>query len=892
MSKSAAETKKLFNPIDFEQLINDEIHQPAQYMGKELGTQNQDWHKNEVHWVLSYPELYEVGASNLGHIILYSILNKIPNQLCDRAYLPGPDLAKRLREQSVGLFGVESRQPLKNFDLIGFSLSYELGATNILEMLDLAEIDIYAKNRENLKLNDPHSSPLIFAGGPTATSNPEPYAYFFDFLALGDGEELLPEIGLIIQESKRLALKRTEALLYLSEIPGVYVPSLYQANPDYSSIEPLDKSSPKQIIRRVANPMPQYSMGLVPYVETVHDRLTIEIRRGCTRGCRFCQPGMLTRPARDVAPEEIVTAVETGMKKTGYSDFSLLSLSCSDYLSLPQVGVELRNKLGDKNITLQLPSQRIDRFDDNIAHILGGSRKAGLTFAPEAGSQRLRDIINKGLTNADLLNGIRKAMEHKYKKVKLYFMIGLPGETDEDIKDIAATCHWLQDECKDFGRLYLNLTISNFTPKPHTPFQWHSVSSLELQRRQELLKLEFQNLNLKHIKINFTDVRISTIENFLGRGDRRLAPVIETAWKSGAGMDAWFESQDRAYKAWSIAISKAGLQNKLRDIELGTWESVRKLTEDELIAFCSKPLPWDHIDTGINKQWLIKDLQNALAADTVPDCSFDKCSNCGVCGPELGHNNVIQPQEIPVREDTQSPHIDRKCRIRIKFAKTNPMHLISHLDLIRLLERTFRRSELPISYSGGFHPLPRLQIALALPLGVEGFGEWMDVDFYEEVDPKIIRNQLQRLLPKGINLLKAETILINKTSLSQNLSKAKWSFVITTNSNEEMNLNKWNQAIQNILNSQELIWIDTNKKGHRRERDFKPQLNSLKLKDAIINDKKTSNQKSISIELESSISPLGQSIKPIHVKYWLTNSLEATLSITDIQRNELILKKC
>ena len=513
---SSAEQSNFCKPINFHQLVDIDIHKPAQYMGHELGSKPFDWNSKKVRWVLSYPELYEVGASNLGHIILYSILNTIPDQLCDRAYLPGADLAKRLREQSIGLFGVESRRELKNFDLVGFSLSYELGATNILEMLDLAQIDIYAKNRADLSLDDPQSVPLIFAGGPTATSNPEPYVDFFDFIALGDGEELLPEIGLIISKTKKLKLTRSQTLMSLAEIPGVYVPSFYKTSKDFLSVKASTSLAPTRVIRRVATPMPYYSMGLVPNVETIHDRLTIEIRRGCTRGCRFCQPGMLTRPARDVAPDEVVDAVETGMKKTGYSDFSLLSLSCSDYLSLPEVGVRLRNKLNEKNITLQLPSQRIDRFDDDIAHILGGSRKAGLTFAPEAGSQRLRDIVNKGLTNADLLRGIRKAMENKFTKVKLYFMIGLPGEECEDIRAIAKTCKWLQDECRDLGRLKLNLTISNFTPKPHTPFQWHSVSTKELSRRQQLLKEEFFTLKIRNIKINFTDVRISAIEDFLG----------------------------------------------------------------------------------------------------------------------------------------------------------------------------------------------------------------------------------------------------------------------------------------------------------------------------------------------------------------------------------------
>ncbi|HCF28466.1 MAG TPA: B12-binding domain-containing radical SAM protein, partial [Cyanobacteria bacterium UBA11049] len=356
-------------------LLTAETQKPARYLGNELGSVHKSWDEANVRWVLTYPEVYEVGASNLGHIILYNILNAQPRQLCDRAYLPAPDLAAKLRATKTPLFAVESRKSLKEFDILGFSLSYELGATNILEMLDLAGIPLTwrerQRNDEGKIMNDDSNSsfsihnssfPLIFAGGQTATSNPEPYADFFDFIALGDGEELLPEIGLVLEEGKAANLSREQLLLDLAQIPGVYVPRFYDMAAD-GSIHPNHPDVPERIIRRVATPIPAYSIGLVPYVETVHDRLTIEIRRGCTRGCRFCQPGMLTRPARDVEPEQVVEAIEKGMRATGYNEFSLLSLSCSDYLSLPAVGMEIKNRLRSENISLSLPSQRVDRFD-------------------------------------------------------------------------------------------------------------------------------------------------------------------------------------------------------------------------------------------------------------------------------------------------------------------------------------------------------------------------------------------------------------------------------------------------------------------------------------------------------------------------------------------------
>ncbi|PMB46244.1 B12-binding domain-containing radical SAM protein, partial [Fischerella thermalis CCMEE 5330] len=561
--------------IAVEKLITSDIIKPGRYLGNERLAIRKPWETAVIRWVLTYPEVYEVGASNLGHIILYNILNAQPRQLCDRAYLPNSDLAAKLRATKTPLFAVESKRSLTEFDILGFSLSYELGATNILEMLDLAEIPLTWKERNEEtrghgNIPQPSCYPLIFAGGQTATSNPEPYADFFDFFALGDGEELLPEIGLVLEEGKQAGLSRQELLLDLAQIPGVYVPQFYDMAAD-GSVHPNRPDVPKRILRRVATPIPAYSIGLVPYVETVHDRLTIEIRRGCTRGCRFCQPGMLTRPARDVEPEKVVAAIEKGMRETGYNEFSLLSLSCSDYLSLPAVGMEIKNRLKNDNISLSLPSQRVDRFDENIANILGGMRQSGLTFAPEAGTQRMRDIINKGLTNEELLRGVKTAWEKGWDKIKLYFMIGLPGETDADVLGIAETVSWLQRECRAKGRkpLAFNLTISNFTPKPHTPFQWHSVATAEFERKQKLLQQEFRRM--KGVKVNFTDVRLSAMEDFIGRGDRSLGKVLRRAWELGAGMDSWYDSIERAYNAWGVAIAEAGLSWKYRQVENGEW---------------------------------------------------------------------------------------------------------------------------------------------------------------------------------------------------------------------------------------------------------------------------------------------------------------------------------
>ncbi|MCP9917319.1 TIGR03960 family B12-binding radical SAM protein [Cyanobium sp. ATX 6F1] len=888
MTAAAAQVRAGELPVPFEPLVDRGIAKPGRYLGNERGVEPRDWSEAwpaaRVRWCLTYPELYEVGASNLGHILLYSILNAVPGQLCDRSYLPAPDLAARLREQGQPLFAVESRRALAAFDLLGFSLSYELGATNILEMLDLAGIPIRASERGDRPLTDPAAPPLIFAGGPTATSNPEPFAAFFDFIALGDGEELLPEIGLVVAEAKAAGLGRRELLRDLAQVPGVYVPSLYGRGPDGVSIVPLEPDLPKRLLRRVATPMPHYAMGLVPHIETVHDRLTIEIRRGCTRGCRFCQPGMLTRPARDVEPEAVIEAVETGMERTGYSDFSLLSLSCSDYLALPAVGVELRNRLAEHNVSLSLPSQRVDRFDSNIAHILGGTRRSGLTFAPEAGSQRLRDIVNKGLTDAELLRGIRTAMENGYRKVKLYFMIGLPGETDADVVGIANTCRQLQQNCRDLGRLELNLTISNFTPKPHTPFQWHSVSTGEFRRRQELLRRELRAL--RGLKTNFTDPRLSAMEDFVGRGDRRLAPVIEAAWRAGAGLDAWFETIERTHAAWTGAIEAAGLGGRYRALELGSWSATEALSAADLAAFCRQPLPWDHIDTGVDKAWLADDLQRALAAVVVPDCSFDGCSSCGVCGPEFGHNVVVPPPPIPAPLPPRAPASERLQRLRFRFAKTGDLALLSHLDGVRMLERALRRSGLPVSFTGGFHPLPRLEFALALPLGVEAAGDWLDLEMAAPTAPEEVLRRLQAQLPAGFQLLSVREVPLGGASLSQELVASTWSLELLDPGPVPLGSAEWQHAMEALLAASQWIWQDTDKKGRPRERDLRPYLEEL----ACLEPGPTDPQGTVRLRYHARIDPQGRSLRPEHLQGWFAERLARPLALGRQCREQLGLR--
>lgn len=843
------------------------LNQPARYLGNEFGSIHKPWQEAEIRFALTYPEIYEVGASNLGHIILYGLLNQEEGLLCDRAYFPASDLVALLETYDKSLFGVESKRPLHNFDVLGFSLSYELGGTNILEMLRLSGIPISWKERQEPKGKpfDPlqGSPPLIFAGGPTATSNPEPFSDFFDFFALGDGEELLVEIGRCLKSCRRDQLDREDTLYRLAtEVKGVYVPQFYDAPPGFGgSVYPVRDGIPPKVTRRVCNPDPFQQIGLVPFVDTVHNRLTVEIRRGCTRGCRFCQPGMLTRPARDVEPERVVDAVEHGMRLTGYNEFSLLSLSCSDYLSLPSVGIQIKNRLQNENVSLSLPSQRVDRFDDDIANIISNSgKRSGLTFAPEAGTQRLRDVINKGLTNEELLRGVKTAWDKGWRQVKLYFMIGLPGETDEDVMGIYETIKWLQQECRS-GKWHLavNVTISNFSPKPHTPFQWHTVSTSEFLRKQKMLREVFRSLH--QVKANFTPVRISAMEDFISRGDRRIGKVIKRAWELGATNDGWWMSEDTNYALWSQAIEEVGMEWKYRQVNNGEWDVMENigdaryrgqggggkgrvdrgsLADSRLDA----PLPWDHIDTGISKWWLKTDLQKALEAATVPDCSHSGlCSECGVCGDEFGDNIVFEPPEIPEFLGTPKLDSSRVQRLHFRFSKRGDAVFVGHLDMMKTWDRICRRAALPISQDESPYAVrQRIYTALPLSLGATADNEVLELWLTRRENPEEVLARLQEQLPLGIQISSVTEMEAKKLNggigdkMSQLLETVEYYLYVTVDSKtDEQSRAMLADAIQEFMAKESMMVKRKHKKKKNKfiETDVRAGLQTLELVDKV-----------------------------------------------------------
>jgi len=587
------------------------VTRPARYTGGEWNSITKDWDAIDVKMALSYPDLYEIGMSNLGLVILYDLVNKEPKALAERVYAPWIDMEAEMRKAAIPLFSLESRRPLKDFDIIGFSLSYELTYTNVLNMLDLAGIPVRAAQRNE-------SYPLIIAGGSCAL-NAEPMAEFIDLFVLGDGEEVLLELLETFRQWKLAGTHRKqELLLQLAHIPGVYVPSLYRV--DYhddgtiSKIRPTSPGLSSSIRRRILVKLPPaVNKPVIPYVATIHDRAAIEIQRGCTRGCRFCQAGIIYRPLRERPKDEVLSTVDELLRNSGYNELSLLSLSTSDYSEIESLVGTLSARYREHNLKISLPSLRIDSFTLRLMDTITSGKKTGLTFAPEAGSERLRRVINKSVSEDKLLQTLETAAERGWHSVKLYFMLGLPTETPDDIDSIVQLVRQVGPERRKIGGRapHLKVSASAFVPKAHTPFQW-VVQNTEEELNASIDALR-RGLKKSGLHLSWHDPRMSLLEGVLARGDRRLSQVIHSAWQIGASFDAWSEHFD--YEKWGRAFDECGLDP--------AFYANRQRTFNEI-------LPWSHIDVGINDSFLQKECQLTLQGLETDDCRFGRCTSCGL----------------------------------------------------------------------------------------------------------------------------------------------------------------------------------------------------------------------------------------------------------------------
>jgi radical SAM family uncharacterized protein len=585
-----------------------QVTRPGRYTGGEWNCLIKDWDKTSLKFALCYPDIYEIGMSNMALPILYEILNGQPDVLAERVFAPWVDMEAALRAAGIPLLSLGSKRPLKEFDVIGFSLDYELTYTNVLNILDLAQIPVLASERDD-------SHPVVIAGG-SCCLNPEPMSDFIDFFVIGEGEEVLPELVGCLRLWKKDKADKKELFAEVAKIPGVYVPGFYrveyEADGRVKSVTPTEKQAKAVIERRiVAKLPPPVTRPVVPYIEVVHDRGAVEIQRGCTRGCRFCQAGVVYRPLRQRPQPEVIQAVGELIANCGYNEISLVSLSSSDYPHIEELVAQLARNY--KNLALSLPSLRIDSFSVKLMESLPSRRKTGLTFAPEAGSERLRRLINKGVTEEQILETAAAAFARGWRSLKLYFMLGLPSETTEDIEATIQLVARIRAAGKGIkgGLPQVRISLSTFIPKPHTPFQWApQASQEELSTKHELLKA---GLRRKGSRISWADPRISLLEAALSRGDRRMGRVIYDAWKSGSAFDAWDERFN--YQNWLDAFAKSGL-------EPGFYAH-RERSLDEL-------LPWSHIDTGVSTDFLKREYQRSLKGEETPDCRQQACNACGL----------------------------------------------------------------------------------------------------------------------------------------------------------------------------------------------------------------------------------------------------------------------
>ncbi len=777
------------------------VERPSRYLGSEINSVKKDDLKVKLSVALAFPDLYEIGTSHLGLQILYSILNNHPEIAAERVFSPGMDMQGYLKKNDLPIFSLESHKPLAKFDIIGFSLLYELNLTNMLGILDLAKIPFYASQR-NL------SFPMIIAGGPCAC-NPEPFADFFDAILVGDGETAILELSnTFIKWRENFGDKETLLKMW-SEIEGVYIPAFFTPQFDQFGFQTLipKLSNYQSVTRRIvedldATPFPVDP--IIPYGKPVHDRLRLEVSRGCTRGCRFCQAGMIYRPVRERSPAKLLDIFETAIQATGYSDISLLSLSTGDYGCIVPLLERLMVPCEPKHIAVSLPSLRAGTLTPKIMNLVKKVRKTGFTIAPEAGSQRLRNILNKNITEKEILDTVKDAFRLGWQVIKLYFMIGLPGETDDDLKALVDLVDRIRKISGTSGRKgQINVSAATFIPKPHTPFQW--TSQIQPDESKEKIQWLKSNLKMPGIHFKWNDPEVSILEGLWARGDRRLSHLLVNAYKKGCRFDGW--SDRFKYELWQKALCDEGVE-----IEFFT---TRKRAIEE-------PLPWEHIDVKVSKAFLIKELEKAWEGKITLDCRGGECNTCGVCD-----FNAIKPIVFePFRENTveayeTNSNVSRAYnKVQVSFSKRDSAKYFGHLELVNIFLRALFRAGIPIKFSEGFHPMPKISFEDSLPIGMESEDENLYVTVPDIIKPHTIAKALNAQLPKGL--------FVHECRLSGEKPVPNESKPITYTVTSDEDLFD-EQRIEWFLKNEKYFFTRINKKGRVKKIDLKQVVEKIEL---------------------------------------------------------------